>query len=193
MSRAENEGGFAGGRLINAGDGGEMKPGQIRGTMQRGKSNIVTHYMQSKAWHTTARRSRPVGAEDRSKSGIEHSLILDHVHGFRGQDCRNNVSYTKDGSIVYIAAALAICVDPKSMRQRYMSAHTDDIISLAMTHVTKKRGSYSICATGEVGRSPKIIIWESNSMRELQTIRGAHQKSYNSLFRLMALCSPGRT
>jgi small GTP-binding protein len=181
MCRAEEEGGYAGGHLANASDGGDTKPGQIRGKLQKGKSNVVTHYMQSKAWHTTARRSRPAGVEDRSKEDIQHSLMLDHVHGFRGQDCRNNVSYAKDGTIVYTAAAVAICMDPKTMRQRFMSGHTDDIISLTMTHVTKKRGSFSICATGEVGRSPKIIVWESNSMRQLQTIRGAHQRGVTQL------------
>ena len=178
MSRLEDD--FVGSRVVSV-DAGEPKPGQVRGRRQKGKSNVVTHYMQSKSWHTTARRSRPQGAEDRSKDPIEHSLMLEHVHGFRGQDCRNNVAYTKDGALVYTAAALAICVDPKSMRQRYMSGHTDDIISLAMTPVIKKRGSYSICATGEVGRTPKIIVWESNTMRQLQTLNPSHERGVTQL------------
>ena len=77
---------------------------------------------------------------------------------------------------------MAIAVDPKSGKQRYMSAHTDDIISIAMSHVhAKKRGAYSIVATGEVGRSPKIIVWESHSMCVINTMKGAHQRGVTQL------------
>jgi WD40 repeat protein len=150
--------------------------GRVDGYLVKSKSQVVTHYMQSKSWHSTARRSRPSAASDRSREPIGHSLSLEYVHGFRGQDARNNVNYAQDGTIVYIAAALAIAVDPKSGRQRYMSEHTDDIISIALSHVTKKRGAHSIVATGEIGRTPKIIVWESDSMRVINTLKGAHQR-----------------
>jgi WD40 repeat protein len=149
----------------------------VVGYLVKSKSQVVTHYMQSKSWHSTARRSRPAAVSDRSREPIGHCLSLEHVHGFRGQDARNNLHYAKDGSIVYIAAALAIVVDPKTGKQRYMSGHTDDIISIALTHTgAKKRGSYSIVATGEVGRTPKIIVWESGRMNVVNTLRGAHQR-----------------
>ena len=153
----------------------------VVGYLVKNKSQVVTHYMQSKSWHSTARRSRPAHATDRSKEPLTHCLSLEHVHGFRGQDSRNNLYYAKDGSVVYIAAALAIAVDPKTGRQRYMSGHTDDIISIALSNQVKKRGAFSIFATGEVGRRPKILVWESHTMRVLNTLKGAHQRGVAQL------------
>ena len=160
---------------------GTIKPGQVRGKLRKGQSNVAKHYMQSKSWVKSAKQSRLPGSEDRSRKAIPNTLMLEHVHGFRGQDCRNNVTYAADGTIVYTAAALAICVDPKNMKQRFMSGHTDDIISLAMTAVTRGKLSFSICATGEIGRSPKIIVWESKTMQRLQTLRGSHIRGVTQL------------
>ena len=53
----------------------------VVGYLVKNKSQVVTHYMQSKSWHSTARRSRPNAAQDRSKDHIEHALMLEHVHG----------------------------------------------------------------------------------------------------------------
>jgi len=38
-------------------------------------------------------------------------LKLDHVHGYRAKDCRNNLKYLKSGNIIYNVAALAIVMD----------------------------------------------------------------------------------
>lgn len=40
---------------------------------------------------------------------LHQDLVLDHVFGFRGYDCRNNLHYLNDGAdIVYHAASAAI-------------------------------------------------------------------------------------
>ena len=203
------------------------------------------HYMQSKTWVKVAQQSKPLHAIDEGRNEITNCLHLEHVHGFSGQQARNNVLYTNTGTIVYIAAALGICVDASNrssskqpeQQQRYMSAHTDDILSIAIWNppparkkkpVKKKGGKkggkkegkkshsksgnsntgttgstsntmtgntgnnnnnnsnkghtnpvaskMSVVATGESGKSPKIIMWDPATMEVLNIIEGAHER-----------------
>jgi echinoderm microtubule-associated protein-like 6 len=131
------------------------------------------HRMERKAWNTVATKGVPSSATDLSRDPIGSKLYLEHVHGFRGQDVRNNLYYAADGTMVYIAAALGICVDPKTGKQRYMGEHTDDILSIALTHQSNK---FSYVATGEIGRNPKIIVWKSNTMEIISTIQDCHKR-----------------
>ena len=59
-------------------------------------------------------------------------LELAFVYGYRSQDVRSNCFY---GSVVsevlYPTAALGIVYDSVKHKQRYNTAHTDDIISMA--------------------------------------------------------------
>ena len=60
--------------------------------------------------------------------------------------------------------------------QRFCLSHKDDIISLAM----HPEGEY--VATGELGRKPRIIVWDSaGSIRVLQIIEGYHTRGVNLL------------
>ena len=45
--------------------------------------------------------------------------MIDYVHGYRSKDCRNNVKYLKNGSIVYHTAILGIVMDVVSNVQKY--------------------------------------------------------------------------
>ena len=132
------------------------------------------HRMEKKAWNTVATKGAPDNARDASNQPINSTLYLEHVHGFRGQDVRNNLYYAVDGTMVYIAAALGICVDPITRKQRYMGSHTDDVISIALT--PDKSNRFSVVATGEIGRNPKIIVWKSSTMEVLTIIKDCHKR-----------------
>jgi hypothetical protein len=41
-------------------------------------------------------------------------LVLDHVHGYRGSDVRDNIWFTRRGEIVYFVAAVAVVEDTTS-------------------------------------------------------------------------------
>ena len=82
----------------------------------------------------------------------------------------------------------------ETKQQRFMSAHTDDILSIASFDVVRKkkagrgksRGggglpSYTRVATGELGHVPKIIVWEATRMRVLATITNAHERGVTQL------------
>jgi len=62
-------------------------------------------------------------------------LQLDWIHGYRASDCRNNVRYTSDGCMVYHAARVGIVYDPLQHKQKFMTEHTEEIVSLAIDAV----------------------------------------------------------
>ena len=102
-------------------------------------------------------------------------LNLEHVHGFSGQTTRNNVLFARDGTIMYTAAALGVCVDA-SGTQRFMSSHNDDVLSIALSRGTNDGAVGDVVATGEIGRTPKIIVWRTDTMETLSILTGAHTR-----------------
>lgn len=86
-------------------------------------------------------------------------LDLEWVHGYRSHDCKNNVTYLKDGSIAYHAAGLGICYDDGDKEQRFFKSHIDDVTAFAYS------SDGQTIATGEVGPKPSIYIWDGLSMQ----------------------------
>ena len=154
----------------------------VMGTLVRPKKT-KKHYMMSKPWINTAKRSRPEDYTDASKHRMKKKLQLEHVYGYRAQDVRNTLFYALGGTVVYIAAALGICVNPQSdiaaRQQRYMSGHNDDILSIDVHTSTKQ--NRSIVATGEIGAAPKIIIWQAEDMKMITSLRGTHTRGVAQL------------
>jgi len=95
---------------------------------------------------------------------------MDYVFGYRSQDVRNNLRYGGQDSnkIIYHTAAIGICYDKERDSQLHHIDHSDDIIALAVHD--------DIVATGEIGKRPKILIWDSNSASTLHSISGFHRR-----------------
>ena len=110
-----------------------------------------------------------VGAPPRAQ------LRLDWIYGYRGHQCRNNVYYLATGEIVYFVAAAAVIYHPVKKSQRYFIEHTDDIISLAL-HPDQKT-----VATGEVGSSPLICVWDSTTLTITSLLSGHHTAGVTAL------------
>lgn len=90
----------------------------------------------------------------------DDGLSLEWIHGYRCEDCRNNLRYTRDDDIAYHAAAVGVVlsVSPDgTKKQRFNVIHTDDIISFAM------HPSEELVATGQVGAKPKIQVRPSGA------------------------------
>ncbi|RHY27115.1 hypothetical protein DYB32_007513 [Aphanomyces invadans] len=83
---------------------------------------------------------------------------------------RNNVRYTKGGEIVYTAASVGVVLNAKANTQRHLLAHTDDVLSIAL-HPSK-----GLAATGETGKTPKLIVWDVTTVKPLVTLRGYHSR-----------------
>ncbi|RYH27855.1 hypothetical protein EON65_12920 [archaeon] len=105
-----------------------------------------------------------------STDSTDVDLTLAWVHGVRCQGCRNNVLYSAEGCVVYNAASLAVVYHKLSGKQQFLfGPHVDEVIGIA-AHPTGQ-----IFATGEAGRKPSIVVWNSKDMEVLMKIEGAHE------------------
>ncbi|ETV84876.1 hypothetical protein, variant [Aphanomyces astaci] len=99
------------------------------------------------------------------------SLELSFVYGYRGFDTRNNLSFGAGANtIIYHAAALGIVYDKQHHRQIFHYGHTDDIMCLAV------HPEGHLVASGERGRTPKVILWDANSGSSLCVLSGFHKR-----------------
>eukprot|EP00771_Trimastix_marina_P001226 gnl/Trimastix_PCT/2281.p1 GENE.gnl/Trimastix_PCT/2281~~gnl/Trimastix_PCT/2281.p1 ORF type:complete len:694 (-),score=216.07 gnl/Trimastix_PCT/2281:691-2772(-) len=102
-------------------------------------------------------------------------LELSFVHGYRGKDCRVNAHFLASGEVVYHIAALGIVVSPAGRAQRYYRGHNDDILCLAV------HPDGTLVATGEIGRDPPILVWDTLSMQTEMEFRGQHSHGVAAL------------
>ena len=100
------------------------------------------------------------------------AIELEHIHGIRCEDVRNNVWYNHRGEIVYMAANVGIVYNMDTAKQRFFTGHSDEIISIAL-HTQSGR---TLVATGEMGPRPKVIVWDAVTMQALHTIQGFHRR-----------------
>lgn len=113
--------------------------------------------------------------EEPDLSAPDADLSLDFVHGYRAHDARDNLRYLLDGRIVYSTAALGVVMDPVSREQQYFTAHDNDIVSLAY-HQDR-----NIVATGQMGKTPSIWVWDASSLEPLIELKGLLQREIVSV------------
>lgn len=87
-------------------------------------------------------------------------MEIDYAFGYRGNDCKNNLRFLKNGSILYHTASLAVVLDQTVNEQKIFDLHEDDIISLDL-HPDGIR-----VATGDLAQAV-IYVWDSNTMQPL--------------------------
>ena len=161
-------------RLQEAGRGGAERDSLAEIFEEQSKSG-GDEFMAVKPWLGTITRMKPKDFDPRSVSNDapDVDMELHFVHGYRGNDCRNNLCYTAKGEVCYPAAALGIVYKPQiagSERQKFFDMHTDDVLSLTM-HPQGK-----VVATGEIGRMPKIIVWDTDTLETLTVLKGFHKR-----------------
>lgn len=98
-------------------------------------------------------------------------LLLEHIHGYRGFDTRNNLHYLSDTEIVYHAAAAGIVHNLANSTQTFYLEHTDDILCLAVNRHPKLQ---NVVATGQLGKDGPIHVWNAASKQTLSITRGHH-------------------
>uniref|UniRef100_H3AR31 EMAP like 6 n=1 Tax=Latimeria chalumnae TaxID=7897 RepID=H3AR31_LATCH len=109
----------------------------------------------------------------KKKKQVEE-LVLDHVFGYRGFDCRNNLHYLNDcADIIFHTAAAAIVQNLSTGTQSFYLEHTDDILCLTVNQHPKYKNTV---ATGQIGATPSIHIWEAMSKHTLSILRCPHAK-----------------
>uniref|UniRef100_A0A673H0C0 Echinoderm microtubule-associated protein-like 6 n=1 Tax=Sinocyclocheilus rhinocerous TaxID=307959 RepID=A0A673H0C0_9TELE len=108
------------------------------------------------------------------KKKMVEELSLDHVFGYRGFDCRNNLHYLNDGAdIIFHTAAAAVIQNLSAGTQSFYLEHTDDILCLTVNQHPKY---LNIIATGQIGLAPSIHVWDAMSKQTLSVLRCSHAK-----------------
>ncbi|KAJ8392415.1 hypothetical protein AAFF_G00075400 [Aldrovandia affinis] len=115
------------------------------------------------------------------KKKLVEDLVLDHVFGYRGFDCRNNLHYLNDGAdIIFHTAAAAILQNLSTGTQSFYLEHTDDILCLTVNQHPKYQ---NVIATGQIGdvtdlpgTTPCIHVWDAMSKQTLSVLRCSHGK-----------------
>lgn len=103
------------------------------------------------------------------------SMRLKHVYGYRAKNCKNNISYLKDGSVAYHAAALGIVHDKTNNTQRFFTKHKHEIVAIAF-HPDGIR-----VATGDHCAKPEIFVWDSTTCNQVAKFSGQMEKGIRSL------------
>ena len=105
-----------------------------------------------------------------------HTLQLEFVHGYRGQDGRHNVFYNCVGDVVYPAATVGIVLNIANHTQTFFRGHTDDISCLTM------HPQGVLCASGQCGTSPEICIWDTTASKKvIRVLKGSHRRAISAL------------
>ncbi|KAM9770291.1 LOW QUALITY PROTEIN: echinoderm microtubule-associated protein-like 6 [Menidia menidia] len=120
------------------------------------------------------------------KKKVVEELVLDHVFGYRGFDCRNNLHYLNDGAdIIFHTAAAVVIQNLSAGTQSFYLEHTDDILCLTVNQHPKYQ---NIIATGQIGDpsdlpeaeegglAPSIHVWDAMSKQTLSILRCSHAK-----------------
>ena len=103
------------------------------------------------------------------------SLRLEYAYGFRSQDMRNSVRYSKNGDIAFTLGSLGVVMNRATKSQTFFQRHTDAITSFTMS----KDGKYA--ATGQMGHEPFVAVWDPQTCATLATIPDLHSKSVSNL------------
>jgi echinoderm microtubule-associated protein-like 5 len=117
-------------------------------------------FLAVNAWTKVAEQMSPLGAKESVTENAVPNLNLDigYVYGYRSYDTRNNLGYNSQGDVVYHTAACGIVLNKKANTMRVSTDHNDDITCL---DVNPGKG---LVATGEMGKWPSLIIWDSNTL-----------------------------
>jgi len=164
-------------KTANIKSGVEFADQKTEGGFAQEEIKEATEFMAVKPWLGVVKNSVPSNYKPQKgeNDAPEASLELEYVHGYRCEDARNNLRYTRTGKAVYHTAAVGVVLDTLENKQKFFFEHTDDIMCLA----TSPNGSY--VATGEVGPNPLICIWDSNSMECLARITGTLKKGITQI------------
>ena len=93
----------------------------------------------------------------------KYTIKLEHIFGFRIEDCRQNLFYLQKDELLYISSSLGIIQNIDDLSQTLFGGfatkeerecHDNDIMSLAFY-----QGDVSMVATGQRGMKPTILVW----------------------------------
>eukprot|EP00943_MAST-04B_sp_MAST-4B-sp1_P004168 g4168.t1 len=101
----------------------------------------------------------------RSAKAPDAELELEWIYGCNGR-VPNNLYFSARGNLVYAVAAVVVVYNDEEKIQKHFMEHDDDITALTVDP------SGTVCATGQLGMNPRIIVWDITSL-EVHSIIGS--------------------
>jgi microtubule-associated protein-like 6 len=111
--------------------------------------------------------------EDTGKPKL--SVELEYIYGLRSDDVRQAIRYNANGDVVFFTSSLGVIFSKLEHQQAFYEGHESSITSLALSH------DGLVCATGEVGKNPRIHLWDATTTLPLSTLGNCHQKGISHL------------
>lgn len=97
-------------------------------------------------------------------------LKLDWVHGYRGKDCRSNISYLPTGECVYFVASIIVLYNPEEKVQRHYLGHTDSVKCIAVHPNRLIIASGQSTTQNKPDKRPVVRVWNTVSLATLKVI-----------------------
>ncbi|CAK9107654.1 Echinoderm microtubule-associated protein-like 6 (EMAP-6) (Echinoderm microtubule-associated protein-like 5-like) [Durusdinium trenchii] len=109
-------------------------------------------------------------------TATDETMSLEWVHGYNAQRSRSSVLYLPNGDVAFPAANLGVVFNKQGGGvQRFFTDHTDQVSCLAL------HPEGTLIVTGQLGKTPKIIVWDSETMEAVQTLTGFHRCGIQSV------------
>lgn len=134
-------------------------------------------FLAVKPWEGAVKNSVPSNYKpSKSESNPPDAYLqLEYIHGYRCHDVRNNLRYTNTGHVVYHTAAVGVVLNQETNTQKHFLQHTDDITAFDVSPDGKT------AVTGEVGKTPAIHVWDTNTLEPLKTFKGIIKRGVTNL------------
>lgn len=85
-------------------------------------------------------------------------ITLQYVHGYRTKDCRQNLFFVENDTLIFHAAAVLVEHNFENNTQILHTDHNDDILSIDYHRKTGR------VVTGELGPKPLINCYENGKL-----------------------------
>nr|KAG5687806.1 hypothetical protein BaRGS_005436 [Batillaria attramentaria] len=148
--------------------------GEVDSDVEREKQvKYGRHVYREDAAQIKKFRKQEMKPGEKRALGPNDGLKLEHVHGYRGYDCRNNLFYTQTGEVVYHVAAVGIIFNKEKNQQRFYTQHSDDILCLCihpLKDLIATGQTADVCFSG--GSDGNVFIWGGIT---LQKVVKAHE------------------
>eukprot|EP00606_Chrysophyceae_sp_TOSAG23-5_P001243 GSChrysophyteH2.ASY1.ANO1.529.1 assembled CDS len=89
------------------------------------------------------------------KTAPDASIEPEWVYGYQAEKCRNNVRYNYQGNAVYNIGKYVIVYSFNGHSQTVFAMHHEEVSCIAM------HPDGQLCASGEVGPRPRVIVWNT--------------------------------
>ena len=109
------------------------------------------------------------------KASPNCSIEPEWVYGYQSEKSKSDLHYTSKGDIVYNVSKYVVIYSIKLHQQKVFSGHTEEILSLKL-HPNKQ-----IAASGEIGLTPKLLVWHTETRKILYSAAGFHQNGVTQL------------